>query len=225
MSIVCNQKKASDLVVGGRHMREAWINGEKIWPETFWKLKGVAQKLSNGIIQLTPTTMHVAGSAWYVLPLSIFDLTIEFDYRIGGGTGADGFVILFANEIKSIGTSGGSEDTALGTNIDENTYGIEFDTFRNAYDPLRNHIALIKGSIKNHLVYTTINKLNDDTFHHAVATWKNESLTLTVDGIQMIQANNVTFNMPFYFGFSASTGTYTDEHQIRNINVNGKNIR
>lgn len=33
MSIVYNQKKASDLVVGGRHMREAWINGQKIWPE------------------------------------------------------------------------------------------------------------------------------------------------------------------------------------------------
>lgn len=33
MSIVYNAKKASDLVVGGRHMREAWINGEKIWPE------------------------------------------------------------------------------------------------------------------------------------------------------------------------------------------------
>ena len=33
MSIVYNQKKASDLIVSGRHMREAWINGEKIWPE------------------------------------------------------------------------------------------------------------------------------------------------------------------------------------------------
>ena len=33
MSIVYNQKKASDLVVGGRHMREAWINGRQVWPD------------------------------------------------------------------------------------------------------------------------------------------------------------------------------------------------
>lgn len=35
MSIVYNQKKASDLVVSGRHMREAWIDGQKIWPDRF----------------------------------------------------------------------------------------------------------------------------------------------------------------------------------------------
>ncbi|MEG1331162.1 MAG: leucine-rich repeat protein [Eubacterium sp.] len=33
MSIVYNGKKASDMVVNGRHVREAWIDGKKVWPE------------------------------------------------------------------------------------------------------------------------------------------------------------------------------------------------
>lgn len=96
MSIVYNQKKASDLIVSGQHMREAWINGEKIWPadqNNTWKkygplmnkgYRGIYHDGEGGILLITKDSLKTIYDP-------VRDQWIDKDYYLGPGYNDDPF--------------------------------------------------------------------------------------------------------------------------------------
>jgi hypothetical protein len=106
------------------------------------------------LLRITPALSNQTGSAWYVSAqpfASGFDTQFQFQLN-GGAGGADGiaFVIQSAG-LSAIGFTGGSGG-ALGYGGDDfnqfplsgipHSVAIEFDTFRNRWDPNANHVAI-----------------------------------------------------------------------------------
>ncbi len=76
-----------------------------------WTLNGTAS-LSGSSLQLTPASGTSAGSAFWPQTIDPRALKIEYDATIGGGSGADGMALVFADPSKgatptSLGVTGG----------------------------------------------------------------------------------------------------------------------
>jgi hypothetical protein len=87
---------------------------------------------------------------------------VQFSYKTGGGTGADGIVFMFYKNKRY--SPGGGERLAFQQDIGTPVpgYGIEFDTFKNSFDPSADHIALIKDMTSNH--FRLSKKVKNDAF-------------------------------------------------------------
>lgn len=193
-----------------------------------WEYLGSAYRDStNHYIVLTEPVNNIAGVAFFN-ETSTSHFTANFSYKVGGGSGADGFVFFFyKQEYSSIGIGGG-----LGFNYEEVVpgYGIEFDNWRNIAggepspplehgDPSANHIALIKDHVGNHLIYVDDPRTEDNLWHDVFVTVGNSSVEVLVDEDFVFHWDgplNRTFDR---FGFCAGTGSATNWHIIDNFSI------
>jgi hypothetical protein len=173
--------------------------------------------------RLTPALNGQMGSIVFD-PVSIHTIdsfTLSFDYKVGGGGGADGlsFALFdhssFNNELLF------GEDGPLTASLT-----IKFNTFMNGADPSENFIALRL----NNTTLTTFAPsfdINDNLWRHVDVVFEGYLLTMKItgpDGIPETIFNN--FSIPAFtpfvalYGFGARTGALNDEHWVDNIYFN-----
>ncbi len=190
-------------------------NGTGMW--VFW---GCAYRdAENGWLVLTEPDERVVGGTWLGPPVD-GPFTARFRYRAGGGGGADGFVFMFFKTQEYEPGGGGN----MGFNPPAMLapgYGVEFDNWINAGDPLAagSHVALIEDSLDEHLVWVNDTRTGDYEWHQVEVRVGWESIEVDLDGDNLIAWRghiNRTFGG---LGFSAATGALTDWHIIDDVNV------
>ena len=110
----------------------------------------------NGWLELTDASANLAAAAWLDQPIYADQFLVTFDFFGGNGTGGDGFTLSFQEDgTGHLGDAGGGLGmyghlTGLG-------YGIEFDTYADAWDPDANHVAtMVASDPGNHVDWVTL---------------------------------------------------------------------
>ena len=191
------------------------VENKDITKDLILENSAVYNEKDNSIL-LCPNQTWSSGKAKYPYEISE-DFTISFEYKIGGGTSADGIVLAFFAEEDSITIDGGYMNfEGCGG------YGLEFDTYRNSGDAPSAHIALIYDKVSNHLVSVEDSRVDDEKWHKAVLTIEGNTIDVSIDNECVIN-QKVAFKKTYrYMYFAASTGAATDNHYIRNVKFTGR---
>jgi hypothetical protein len=204
-----------------------------------WQFNGSAALVSSCQLLLTPTATKLAGTAFYpVAQPSSKIAKITYDTTMGGGTGADGIGLMFANP------TAGATPTALGgtggfmglNGIPGNV--VTLDTYKNSGDPSANFVGLCTTNVTTGYVpglkcTNTANVafplrgalvLDAAATHHVVVTTailsgKTIVKSVTVDGNAIITNGLMQLSPTVLIGFGSATGTSTDTHIVSNISV------
>ena len=118
-----------------------------------WTYAGGYRDDVSHYVALTKADTDAAGVIWLNEEIKTdAETTVEFSYMSGGGTGADGFVMMFYIDMSyapwpksggSLGFEGWWPDS-----YPYSGYGIEFDSYKNESDRSAQHIALIKDNVQ-----------------------------------------------------------------------------
>ena len=193
-----------------------------------WSYMGTAHRSDDGYAVLTENKNHENGAMWLKQGISMPFVT-TFKYKAGGGTGADGFVFMFAKKVDELGNEGREMGFAEG-----NGYGIEFDSFYNKFhgeqtSVNRRHIALgkdklssgnkgdIVDSLAMNVTEEVANKLSDDNWHDVQVRVTEDGVQLYLDGERVLVYKGKLDTTYDGFGFSAATGTENNHHYIDNV--------
>jgi regulation of enolase protein 1 (concanavalin A-like superfamily) len=195
-----------------------------------WQYLGDAYRdQTNQYLVLTEPAYEQGGVAFFNVPFRS-SFTANFSYKVGGGSGGDGFTMFFYKQKYSTIGSGGN----IGFNSkDEITpgYGIEFDGWQNIAggqpsppkehgDPSANHIALIKDYVGNHLIYVNDPRTEDNNWHKVTVDVQESSVRVFVDQGLVLQWNGTLDKTYDGFGFSGATGKVgTNWHLIDNFAI------
>ena len=185
---------------------------------------------TNQVLYLTRETTWRAVAMFANYQLTTTCWEAQFRYKVGGGSGADGFVFMFYKDEVSYGEPGcgGSLGFQISNEIgvpksDIPGYGVEFDSWLNPPsdqigDPSSNHIALIKDSVSNHLAYTNDPRTEDNIWHDALIQFDHGHVVISIDGESVL--DNILADPDYTYsgiGFSATTGAATNNHIIDNF--------
>ncbi len=178
----------------------------------------------NGYVVLTRDVDYQVGVIWLTMPIN-FPFNLRFRYKAGGGTGADGFVVMFYKDTEYAPDAGGHLGFDDGTNLAPG-YGIEFDNWKNPEcDPDHRHIALIKDFYCNHLIWVHDERVEDFRWHSAEIwvtnlPYSSKSLVeVFVDGERVLKWKGILDNTFGGFGIGAGTGDYNNLHLIDDIEI------
>ncbi|MBU9711976.1 L-type lectin-domain containing protein [Evansella tamaricis] len=204
-----------ESVTGNFETAVTMDNGDVNTPISIWELEGDNKpKLSeNGTITLTEAENWMWGRAWFHEEVAL-PFTINFQFQIGGGTGADGLTFMFLKDRYS--TSERGEGLGFGSG---NGYAIEFDTYENTHDTNNNHIALIKDHVENHLIQVDDPYLRDDRWHLVSVTVQEDSVDVVMNGERLFTYTGKLDTSYSSLGFSASTGASNDRHRVQVLNL------
>jgi hypothetical protein len=193
---------------------------------TNWVANGSATYDSgDNAAQLTDTGGGEAGTWIYAHPLTIDTATIQFDFYVGGGTGADGMAVMLEKDgTAALGASGGGFGISGLTG-----FAVELDTYDNAacLDASSNHIGidtLVSCSgmptalVENDSPGFTI---SDGAWHTMVVQIVNGAFTVTANNAAQFSSYTPSgwANGPYYLGFGGGTGGETNYHRVRNVSV------
>ncbi|MDD6211960.1 MAG: hypothetical protein PUB22_02255 [Clostridiales bacterium] len=182
---------------------------------------GNASKQEDGSVELTPLATWSSGSVWYGRQIDANSgFTARVEYWAGGGRddsygGADGIVMTFSEE-----TGLGDEGEYLG--FVTGSYGVELDSYpENPGDPDGKHVAIIYDEVSNHLTYSLDDRVDDSQWHTLEVTYTPGTLTVSLDGEQVLAQEDVTLPDRIYLGISASTGGGKNQHLIKDFYMKG----
>lgn len=192
-----------------------------------WSYVGSAYRDAGaGNVVLTQNNNAQVGVLW-LRDREIRDrkFTVEFSYLAGGGTGADGIVLMFYKN-KNYSPGGGGVIGFIGGDlIPVAGYGVEFDNHYNyehyGMDPSGRHIAVIKDRANNHLKYVNTDVVEDNRWHQARVVVDNRNITVFVDGNKMLEyVSPGDLDRTFGgLGFSGATGAFNHWHRIDNVRI------
>ena len=196
-------------------------SGRWVYPTT--NPANVATRM-NGYMRLTPTTATQTGAIWFDTDLK-FAFQVEFDYLIGGGTGADGLVFMFYKNKNYTPWAGGQLGFVSNSGAPVTGYGVEMDTWYNGgWDVGYRYLSIIKDHPSNHLATISQPNMRDNLWHHIKVTVDDASITVYFDDMNTPRFTwTGTIDRAFGgFGFAAGTGGSTDNHQIDNVILSKK---
>jgi gliding motility-associated-like protein len=172
---------------------------------------------------LTNAFGNQSGGIFYNTPINLSvcqKWTVEFDYRIWGGSAADGLAFCFLSVPPTGFVSGGG----VGIPGTANGLKVVLDTWNNCGGPnpeLQIYSGVgynecAPGIVKLENTTGNLNFVRSSAYQAAKITYDNGVVTLFINNIQYLSAN---FPVGFtgYMGFTASTGGATDQHSIRNV--------
>jgi parallel beta-helix repeat protein len=173
-------------------------------------------------VVLTRNDYHLAGVIWFDWTFT-WPFTVSFRYLAGGGSGADGLVMMFYHEKPPYLWSGASL-SFIGSG-----YGIEFDNHYNYLDdeyggppitdPSANHIAIGKDYPSNHLIYVDDQRTEDNVWHSVTVDVDYTSITVFIDSQQVIHWQGTIDRTHGGFGFAGTTGGLTNWHLIDDFSI------
>jgi hypothetical protein len=191
-------------------------------PPGKWQLNGTAVTTSTGF-QLTDTTGGAHGSVFWTQAIPSSAITASFDASIGGGSGADGLALVFADPSAGatvLGTGGGG----LGFSGIHGV-AVALDTYKNSVNPSANFLGVSDGpasaaDLLHWLATSASAPALRGTSHHVVATLQAGNLAVTIDGAASV-AGTVTLPANVLVGFTGANGGLTDRHAVDNVHVSG----
>ncbi|MEM8528003.1 MAG: T9SS type A sorting domain-containing protein [Bacteroidota bacterium] len=194
-----------------------------------YTLSGEAIPLDTNTYRLTRAQNSQAGAIW---SKDRVDLTQDFSLNaalyLGDKDGADGIAFVLQPLCSSLGDVSRGEFIGYG-GISPSLI-VEFDTYRNDYDPVEDHVAILKNGNGDHRSEETISDpiivddLEDGNFHPISILWEADSQQLTIsldeqviynDTIGNIISNIFLENELVFWGFTAATGGENNEHIVR----------
>lgn len=140
----------------------------------------------------------------------------SFRFRVGGGTGGDGFAFGFFHQ----GNGGGGHHLGVG----RSGYAIEIDGFQNssANDPSADHIAVtqtLPSGPANHLEYFDTQAVEDGAWHTLTVGFFHNDVSVALDGTARLRVP-VAFDTTFRrMLFGACSGGVTNDHEIDDLLV------
>ncbi|MBU3743178.1 MAG: hypothetical protein FGM61_01345, partial [Sediminibacterium sp.] len=198
---------------------------------TGWTLKGEAAVKNlvysdNSELVLCTAKQNTSGAVFFNQPINLSMCSkwkAEFDFRMNGGTAADGIAFNFLDAPPTGFVLG----QGLGIPSGANGLKVCFDTYNNCTTPSSLKVPKIEirygpgydecwnqPTLEN--INNSLSFIRSATYNHALITYDNGLITVSVNGTVMLTANQV-FNFSGYLGFTASTGASTDNHSIRNV--------
>ncbi|HRH65007.1 MAG TPA: PKD domain-containing protein [Bacteroidia bacterium] len=196
-----------------------------------FSLAGTTAQSSCSCFRLTQAFGNQNGSLWNTTAI---DLSVSFDFTFSifagcSDAGADGLVFtLQRNSLSQMGVGGGG----IGYQGISTSLGIELDTYQNVWDPVNDHIAIIRNGGVDHgtpdNLAGPINALplgadvEDCNYHDLRITWNAVTTSLAVyfDGsLRLTYTGNIVAsifggNPVVYWGFVASTGGSVNEQRV-----------
>ena len=208
----------------------AQLTGNPNLNSTGWNLTGNAyvgdtqgdtDANSNELI-LTNASGNQSGGVFFSTPINpsiCSKWTVEFDYRIWGGSAADGLAFCFLDVPPAGFVSGGG----VGIPGTANGLKVILDTWDNgcgANPELQMYSGVgynecIAGIVKLNNTAGNLGFMRSNNYQPVKITYVNGIVTLFINNIQYLTAN-FPINFAGYMGFTASTGGATDQHSIRN---------
>ena len=182
---------------------------------------GDADASPNELI-LTNAAGNQSGGVFYgtpINPLICSKWTVEFDYRIWGGSAADGLAFCFLDVPPTGFVSGGGvgiPGTANGLKVILDTWdnGCGANPEVQIYSGV-GYNECIAGIVKLTNAGNNLNFIRSNAYQPVKITYVNGVVTLFINNIQYLTAN-FPINFSGYMGFTASTGGATDQQSIRN---------
>ncbi|MFT5683644.1 MAG: hypothetical protein ACI8RZ_004576 [Myxococcota bacterium] len=198
-----------------------------------WNYEGVARwDSANDWVELTDTASYAVGSAFDVTTETRgTEVTIEFQFWNGGGSGADGFALTALDLDRAtgyLGSAGGCLGYGSGSGCDPVRdalpgWTIEFDTYHNSkWDPTtEDHVAfMFDGAVGTLETWAALPDIEDAQWHTVVIEVADPSVTVSIDGVAYIDTELTGhFDFPAHVGFSAATGGLTNNHLIDALTV------
>ncbi len=192
-----------------------------------WTLGGSAT-LQGGALRLTDAQPYQAGSAFYSTRIPAQEFVADFDFSVGGGTGADGFAFVVHNN--EVGPTGLEQfGGGMGYRGLTNSLAVEFDTFRNLEnnDATRNHIGVnVNGSVESLVAVGPLPAFHNAGTFHATVMYSHGHIIVQVTGPGFTGAHTIIDTVVGgwndsvgYFGFTAATGGEVNAHFIDNVRV------
>jgi Bacterial lectin/Abnormal spindle-like microcephaly-assoc'd, ASPM-SPD-2-Hydin len=192
-----------------------------------WQLNG-SSTLSATELALTAATSHQAGSAFWPHAIDPRNLTVEYDATIGGGTGADGLGFVLGDATRgALASSLGAEGGGLGFSGIPGI-AVALDEYKGTGAPSNNFVGISDGPTSPtvpgvlHWIATSnlALPLQNATNHIKVATFNGTTLTVSVNGTQVL-SQAVTLPSSAYLGFSGGTGGLNNRHAVAHVLVSG----
>ncbi|MBD0256297.1 MAG: gliding motility-associated C-terminal domain-containing protein [Cytophagales bacterium] len=196
---------------------------------------GDADGLGNEMVLCNPTP-QMRGACFFNQPVDISrcqQWTAEFDYRIYDGTGADGIAFCFLNQQPDAFTVGGN----IGIPARPQGLMVIIDTYLNCTQlPSERVPKLLIRYADGKTTYgaNTENNLECPAVSQPTSTrydvlrqpvYNRMKITYDAGQVQVYVNNNLLLtgrypiSFPGYFGFTASTGGFTDRHSIRDFTL------
>ena len=164
-----------------------------------------------------------SGGVFYSTPIdpsTCSNWTVEFEYRIWGGSAADGIAFCFLDVPPTGFVSGG------GCGIPGSANGLKviLDTWNNCGGPNpelqiysgAGYFECAPGIVKLDNSTGNLGFVRSNSYQPVRITYNNGNVTLFVNNVQYLNAN---FPISFagYMGFTASTGGANDQHSVKNV--------
>lgn len=190
------------------------------------------------VLRVVPAVTGQAGSAFTSSPVSLSGNTVistSFELYIHGGSSADGMTFVIQNS-PAADTARGPGGGKLGYDGITNSIAVEFDTYQNSSysDPNNNHVGIDQnGSLTSLATYTPAWDMEDDVNHifgwldydtssqilkvyvnNSAAKPASPQLTQSIDLLTELGGNQA------YFGFTASTGAWNNNHDVLSWDLN-----
>jgi hypothetical protein len=189
-------------------------------PDDGWRFNGSAAVNGSSVV-LTPAQNGVAGSALYARPVATDGLTASFTLSMNGGTGADGatFAILDPASATSAGLGGGGSGLGFG-----GLAGVaaEFITYPQGGVSSNNFVAVATSTAGGQPAFvatsTSVPDLRSGT-HAVMVSVAGSTITISVDGTQILGTPVPSLPPSAIVGFTAATGGSNDVHALTNVQV------
>ena len=170
------------------------------------------------VMLLSKNDAYKVGGFWLKQPVSMKNgVTITFDYKMTGV--GDGFAVGYSSEMKEIKNN---TPNVMGLPIDEDSMVIEFDGYKNDFDPSapnNKHIGVNKD-VSTHLATGYTTKINDDIWHSAKILMTGEGIIVIIDNtVSLYYKSKINLLEKGFIGFCAFNGEYRSDYYIKNYAV------
>ena len=191
-----------------------------------WTLNG-STTLNGSEVVLTPAAEFQHGDAIWPTATEPRNMTVEFDASIGGGTGADGLTLFFADPSRgATPTSLGAEGGGLGfSGIPGDA--ITLDEFQGPGAPSDDFAGITDGptspstpDVLHWLATANLSAPIQNATTHVKIVNAAGITTVYVNGTQAL-SQPLALPASAYLGFSAGTGAVDNRHAISNVVVTG----
>lgn len=199
-----------------------------------WTLKGAAvlgnvTGTGNSELIICKNEFSKIGSVFYNTPINLCACSkwsVEFDFRIFDGNQGDGFAFCFLEKLPTEFVGGGG----LGIPASVNGLKVGFDTYPNCLsrynDTIVPKIVIRWGAGYNECraqptVENNRGKLSfirSNNYNRAKIVYNRGSVSVYINNKLWVTGFQ-ELNFQGYFGFSASTGSHTDNHSIKNVSI------